>query len=243
MTIRIAMWSGPRNISTAMMRSFGARADCAVSDEPFYGAYLKATGEPHPMAAETIAAMDCDWHSVLATQSGRAPGGAPLWYQKHMPHHMVGPLSIADMPKHRHAFLIRAPERVVASYQKKNELRRAEMLGFAQMRRYFDFELERSRSVPPVVDSDDILADPAGVLARLCEALDIAWDPAMLSWEKGPLPEDGIWGAHWYDAVNASTGFGKAPANMPQLEGDFAAVAEQCRADYEALARYRIRPV
>ena len=138
MTIRIAMWSGPRNISTAMMRSFGARADCAISDEPFYGAFLKDSGERHPMGAETIAAMDCDWHSVLATQSGEAPGGAPIWYQKHMPHHMVGPkdnpVSIADMPDHRHAFLIRAPERVVASYAKKNELRRAEMLGFAQMR-------------------------------------------------------------------------------------------------------------
>lgn len=91
MTIRIAMWSGPRNISTAMMRSFGARRDCAVSDEPFYGAFLQATGEPHPLAAETIADMDCDWHSVLATQSGHPPGGEPVWYQKHMPHHMVGP--------------------------------------------------------------------------------------------------------------------------------------------------------
>ena len=138
MTIRIAMWSGPRNISTAMMRSFSSRADCAVSDEPFYGAFLDATGEPHPMAAETIASMDCDWHSVLATQSGEAPGGAPVWYQKHMPHHMVGPVSITDMPHHRHAFLIRAPERVVASYRAKNELRSPDILGFARMRRYFE---------------------------------------------------------------------------------------------------------
>ena len=120
MTMRIAMWSGPRNISTAMMRSLGARRDCAVSDEPFYGAFLKDSGEPHPMAAETIADMDCDWHSVLATQSGPAPDGALIWYQKHMPHHMVGPVDIRDMPDHRHAFLIRAPERVVASYRNKN---------------------------------------------------------------------------------------------------------------------------
>ena len=240
MTIRIAMWSGPRNISTAMMRSFGSRTDCAVSDEPFYGAFLKATGEPHPLARETIESMDCDWHTVLRQQSGDAPSGEPVWYQKHMPHHMVGPVSIAAFGDHLHAFLIRAPERVVASYRKKNELRRAEMLGFAQMRSYFEFECERSGTVPPVVDSDDILADPEGVLTRLCEALEIDWDPAMLAWEEGPHPEDGVWGTHWYDRVNASTGFGASPGELPKLDGEYLEVAKECREDYEALARYRI---
>ena len=240
MTVRIAMWSGPRNISTAMMRSFGARSDCAVSDEPFYGAFLEATGEPHPMAAETIADLDCDWRSVLAAQSGDAPGGAPTWYQKHMPHHMVGPVGIADMPNHRHAFLIRAPERVVASYAAKNELRRPEMLGFAQLRGYFEHEAARSGRIPPVVDSDDILADPAGVLGRLCGALGIAWDRAMLNWRRGPHAQDGVWGAHWYDKVNASTGFGPPPGPPPALEGPYAEVAEACREDYEALRRHAL---
>ena len=241
MTIRIAMWSGPRNISTAMMRSFGARSDCAVSDEPFYGAFLQATGEPHPLAAETIADMDCDWHSVLAAQSGEPRGGEPVWYQKHMPHHMVGPVSIADMPAHRHAFLIRAPERVVASYRKKNELRRPEMLGFAQIRRYFESEAERTGEIPPVVDSDDILADPAGVLEALCAALGIAWDPAMLSWKKGPHPGDGVWGAHWYDKVNASTGFAERPDELPELDGAYADTARACREDYDALKAHALR--
>lgn len=240
MTIRIAMWSGPRNISTAMMRSFSSRADCAVSDEPFYGAFLKASGEPHPMAAETIASMDCDWQSVLATQSGEAPDAAPIWYQKHMPHHMVGPVSISHMPHHRHAFLIRAPERVVASYRAKNELRAPEMLGFAQMRRYFEREADRTGLPPPVVDSDAILADPPAILEELCDALGIAWDPAMLRWEKGPHPEDGVWGAHWYDKVNASTRFGNPSAPPPELDGEYHAVADACRDDYEALLRHAI---
>ena len=234
------MWSGPRNISTAMMRSFGSRADCAVSDEPFYGAFLKESGEPHPMAAETIADMDCDWDSVAATQSGAAPDEKPIWYQKHMPHHMVGPVNIADFPDHRHAFLIRAPERVVASYRNKNELRSAEMLGFAQLRQYFDLERSRTGAIPPVVDSDDILEDPAGVLAALCDALGIDWDPAMLAWKKGPLPEDGVWGEHWYDKVNASTGFGAAPGPLPELEGAYAEVAAECGEDYLALKRHAI---
>lgn len=240
--VRIAMWSGPRNISTAMMRSFGSRGDCAVSDEPFYGAFLKDSGEPHPMAAETIADMDCDWKSVTRTQSGPIPDGKTVWYQKHMPHHMVGPISIRDFPQHRHAFLIRAPERVVASYRNKNELRSAEMLGFAKLREYFDFEAERSGNIPPVVDSDDILRDPASVLARLCRALGIAWDEAMLRWDKGPHPDDGIWGAHWYDKVNASTGFGAPPGNLPQLDGAYAEVADACREDYLALRKYALTP-
>lgn len=240
MTIRIAMWSGPRNISTAMMRSFGARSDCAVSDEPFYGAFLKETGEPHPLASETIADMDCDWHSVLASLSGQATNDEPIWYQKHMPHHMVGPVGIADMPDHRHAFLIRAPEKVVASYRKKNELRRPEMLGFADMRRYVEGEIVRTGEVPPVVDSDDILADPPGMLRKLCDALAIPWDAAMLSWSGGPHPEDGVWGSHWYDKVNASTGFAPPRSEPPELAGEYAATAEACRADYEALRQYAL---
>ncbi len=238
--VRIAMWSGPRNISTAMMRSFCARPDCAVSDEPFYGAFLKASGEPHPMAAGTIAAMDCDWDSVLKTQSGPVPGEHPIWYQKHMPHHMIGGVSIGDMPHHRHAFLIRAPERVVASYRAKNELRRAEMLGFAQLREYFDVATKMSGRAPPVVDSDTILSDPGGALEALCEALEIEWDERMLAWEKGPHPNDGVWGAHWYDKVNASTGFGRAPGLLPELDGDYRRVADECRADSEYLAQFAI---
>ncbi len=237
MTTRIAMWSGPRNISTAMMRSFGARSDCAVSDEPFYGAFLKDSGEPHPMARETIDSMDCNWQSVLATLSGAPSGGEPIWYQKHMPHHMVGPVGIEDMLDHRHVFLIRAPERVVASYQAKNELRRPEVLGFSDIRRYVAFETERSGSTPAIVDADRFMAAPVAMLQKLCAALDIEWTEQMLSWEKGPHLDDGIWGEHWYEKVNASTGFGPSPGSLPELTGDYAATADACRDDYEALLK------
>lgn len=240
MTVRIAMWSGPRNISTALMRSFGARSDTAVSDEPFFGAYLRASAENQPMAAETMASMDCDFASVLKTLSGPAPGGSQVWYQKHMPHHMVGAVSIEDMRDHRHAFLIRAPERVAASYAAKNELRGPELLGYQKLRCYFDWAAEQASEPPPVVDADDVLVDPAAVLERLCAALGIDWAPAMLTWARGPHPEDGAWAPHWYERVNASTGFAPPPGPPPELSGQHAEVAAACRADYEALARYRL---
>ncbi len=238
MTIRIAMWSGPRNLSTAMMRSFGARADILVSDEPFYGAYLRATGDDQPMKDAVIAAMDCDWYSVARAISG--PCERPIWYQKHMAHHMEGPVGIADLSGHTHAFLIRAPERVVASYAAKRVAVRPDHLGVARQRDYFDRVADRLGRAPPVVDSGDILRDPAGVLAALCGALGIDWDAAMLGWKTGRRATDGVWASHWYGAVDVSTGFGPAEGALPMLDGEVAAVAAACRADYDYLWGYRI---
>lgn len=236
------MWSGPRNLSTAMMRSFSSRADTFVSDEPFYGAYLKQTGDPQPMADKVIADMDCDWHSVAGRLRGAAPDGSPIWYQKHMPHHMEGPISIGDFPEMRHAFLIRDPVYVAASYANKREAITADHLGVARQREYFDQICDLTGARAPVVDSNDILSNPRTVLSKLCDTLDIPWDSSMLHWPEGPHPQDGIWGTHWYDAVNDSTGFGAPPESVPSLDQSFQAIAESCRQDYEALKRWAIRP-
>lgn len=233
------MWSGPRNLSTALMRSFGSRADTKVSDEPFYGAYLKATGDDQPMREAVIASMDCDWHSVARTLSGAA--AAPVWYQKHMAHHMAGPVGIGDLPGHTHAFLIRDPARVVASYAAKRVAVRPDHLGVGRQRAYFDAEADRLGHAPPVVDSADILRDPAGVLARLCDAIGIAWDPAMLGWTPGQRDTDGVWASHWYGAVEASTGFGEPDESAIRLDAEAAAVAEACRADYTYLRGFALR--
>lgn len=241
MTLRIAMWSGPRNLSTAMMRSFGSRADTVVSDEPFYGAYLAATGDPQPMAAAVIASMDCDWQSVARELRGPAPGDAPIWYQKQMAHHMVGPVGYDDLRGLTHAFLIRDPARVVASYANKREQIRPEHLGTARQLQYFEREADRLGRAPPVIDSADVLADPAGTLGLLCAALGIPFDPAMLSWAPGLRDTDGVWATHWYDAVSHSTGFG-APDDRPvALPPEGQAIADACRADYDKLAAHRLR--
>jgi len=234
------MWSGPRNLSTAMMRSFGSRGDTVVSDEPFYGAYLNQTGDPQPMADQVIASMDCDWGSVARTMTGPAPDNAPVWYQKHMAHHMVGPIAHDDLPGLTHAFLIREPAKVMASYAAKRVAVRPEHLGSERQAEFFEREAERLGHAPPVVDSADILQDPAGMLEKLCTALNIAWDPAMLRWEPGIRATDGIWASHWYDAVAASTGFGEPDDRPADLDDEAKRVAEACRPYYERLAVHKL---
>lgn len=240
MTVRIAMWSGPRNISTAMMRSFSSRPDCAVSDEPFYGCFLRESGADHPMREAVIASMDCDWHSVAAAMAGAAPGDKPVWYQKHMPHHMAGPIAPGDLQGVTHAFLIRDPARMVASYAAKREAVTPQDLGLAAQRAFFEREADRIGKAPPVIDAADVLCNPAGTLSALCGALGIAWDEAMLSWPAGRHPADGIWAAHWYASVDASTGFTAPSEPMGELAHELAAVADACASDYQALRAHRL---
>lgn len=241
MTIRIAMWSGPRNLSTAMMRSFGSRSDTFVSDEPFYGCFLKTTGAAHPMRDETIAAMDCDWRSVMETLRGGPSDGSRLWYQKHMWHHMAGPIGYADFTGFTHAFLIREPERMIASYLRKRETATFGDFGLERQAEFFDREEDRLGHAPPVIDANDVLADPEGVLSKLCAALGIGWDPAMLSWAPGRRETDGPWAPHWYGVVERSTGFGAPETNGVDLPDDARRLADHCRPYYERLAEHRIR--
>jgi Sulfotransferase domain len=241
--LRIAMWSGPRNLSTAMMRSFGNRTDTAVSDEPYYGAFLKTSGADHPLRAAVIHGMDCDWRRIAATLAGPAPGGAPIWYQKHMWHHMVGPVDHADFAGFANAFLIRDPALMIASYLRKREAAAFEDFGLERQADFFAREADRLGEPPPVIDAGDVLADPARTLKALCAALAIPWDHAMLAWPPGRRESDGPWAPHWYAAVEASTGFGPpedAKAAALALPAEAGRLADRCRPYYERLAAYRL---
>lgn len=239
MTVRIAMWSGPRNISTAMMRSFENRADCAVVDEPFYAAYLAETGLDHPMRDEVLASQPTDWRKVAEALVADEP--APVFYQKHMTHHMQPSFGLDWMTACRNAFLIRDPAEVLASYVKKRAEVALEDIGVVRQRELFEREADRLGRAPPVVEGADVLADPRGALSKLCEALGIVFDPAMLSWPAGPRASDGVWAPAWYEAVERSTGFAapERPAAAP-LPSDLQRIADAARPHYEALARFRI---
>ncbi len=239
MTLRIAMWSGPRNISTAMMRSFENRADCAVVDEPFYAAYLAATGLDHPMRDEVLASQPQDWRAVADALVSSDP--APVFYQKHMAHHMLPDFGLEWTAACRNAFLIRDPAGVLASYVKKRAEVTLEDIGIVRQRELFDREADRLGRAPPVVEGADVLADPAGVLRALCGALDIPYTDDMLSWPTGGRDSDGVWAPAWYEAVERSTGF-EAAERPPAatLTADLQRIADRARPHYEALARYRV---
>ncbi|MEP7129847.1 MAG: HAD family hydrolase [Sphingomicrobium sp.] len=240
MTLRIAMWSGPRNLSTAMMRSFGSRSDTFVSDEPFYGCFLDTTAADHPMHDEVIAAMDCDWASVMATLRGPTPGGSPVWYQKHMWHHMTGPIGYDDFAGFAHAFLIRDPAQMIASYLRMRESAAFADFALERQAEFFEREADRLGHAPPVIDAHEVLANPEGVLSKLCVALGILWDPAMLSWPPGRRETDGPWAPHWYKAVEKSTGFAPPETEPVELPNEAQRLADRCRPYYERLAAHRL---
>lgn len=214
--LRIAMWSGPRNISTALMRAFENRSDCAVTDEPFYAAYLALTGIDHPMREAILKNQPTDWRVVAAAVSGPVPGNRPIWYQKHMTHHMLPEIGRDWITQCRNVFLIRHPGRVLASYARKRDTVSLRDIGFVEQGALYDQACALSGDAPPVIDADDLLNDPAGILRALCSALSIPFDQAMLSWPAGGRDTDGIWAAHWYDSVNRSTRFEK-PRPQPAL--------------------------
>lgn len=239
-TVRIAMWSGPRNISTAMMRSFENRPDTDVFDEPFYGAYLAATGIDHPMREEVLAHCETDPEKVVASLFASGPSG--VHYQKHMTHHMIDGFPRGWTAQVTNAFLIRSPLRVVGSYAAKRAEVTFDDLGFRQQGEIFDEVCDRTGTAPPVIDADHVLRDPAGLLQQLCAALGIDFREEMLSWPPGRRPSDGVWAPHWYGAVEKSTGFAPPPQEPPRLHAELERLAERALPIYERLYELRLKP-
>jgi hypothetical protein len=236
MTVRIAMWSGPRNLSTALMRSFENRADCSVLDEPLYAAYLAATGLDHPGRDDVIASQPTDPAQVVREVTS-GPVSTPVQYQKHMTHHLLPDVERSSLAPLSHAFLVRDPDRVLTSYAKVREEPTLEDLGLPQQVELFE------RYGGPVIDAADVLRDPRSTLTVLCNALGIGFDEAMLSWPAGPRGTDGVWAPHWYAGVEASTGFAPhSPGSDDPLPDRLAPLLERCRPYYDALAPYRLRP-
>ncbi|GIF49241.1 branched chain amino acid aminotransferase [Asanoa ferruginea] len=229
---RIAMWSGPRNVSTALMRSFGARPDCAVVDEPLYASYLAATGLDHPGRAEVLASQPTRWSSAVAALE--RPSGKALQYEKHMAHHLLPEVGRGWLGRVTNAYLIRDPAHVVASYAKVRGEPTLEDLGYPQQVEIF------RRHGGPVLDSAALLRDPAGQLSKLCAALGIPFDEAMLRWESGPRDTDGVWAPHWYAAVEQSTGFAPYRDSPAPVPAHLAPLVVAAQPFYDELAAHRL---
>lgn len=214
--LRIAMWSGPRNISTAMMRAFENRPDCSVVDEPFYGYYLQATGSDHPGREEIIAGMDCDWRSVARTMR-EGPVHTPVQYQKQLTHQMLPEVDLSFTDTLFNCFLVREPARMIASYAKVRPDFALHELGLSQQRDIYRYVALRSARPPLVLDAFEVLSDPRAALGRLCTYIGIPFLEQMLHWPAGRRKSDGVWAPYWYAAVEASTGFEPPPGGEPDV--------------------------
>ena len=239
--IRIAMWSGPRNISTALMRSWGNRPDTAVSDEPFYAHYLKATGLDHPGADEIIATGETHWRKVVVYLNGPAPGDKQIWYQKQMAHHLTFEMGRGWLAGLTNCFLIRDPREVITSYIRKNRDPAVADLGFIQQWEIFQWVREHTSSIPPILDARDVLENPERILRLLCRAVGVEFTEAMLSWPPGARATDGIWAKHWYSEVEASTSFRRYQAKSEDVPDRLRGVYERCREIYDRLHQHRLR--
>src|SRR5262245_51701658 len=238
--IRIAMWSGPRNISTAMMRAWGNRDDTVVIDEPFYAYYLKVTGIAHPGAGEVLETGETDWRKVVAHLTGPVPNGKQIFFQKQMTHHLLPEIDREWLGAVTNCFLIRDPREVIASYIKKREDPALEDLGFVQQAEVFDFVRTHTNAAPPVVDAKDVLQNPEQTLRLLCEAAGVEFGESMLSWPPGLRDTDGIWAKHWYGEVAKTTSFQPYRPTDYDVPERFRDTYEQSCECYRRLYEYRL---
>lgn len=237
--MRIAMWSGPRNLSTAMMYAFGNRPDCAVVDEPFYAAYLTMTGLEHPMRDEIMASQSQDPGAVIQSLVGPMPDGKSVFYQKHMAQHMIPGIARNWIKDCVNVFLIRHPARVIASYAAKREDPVLDDIGFRQQAELYDEALAWGGK-PVVIDSHDIRENPRGMLKKLCDSIGLGFDSAMLNWQAGGHKDDGVWASHWYAAVWNSTGFADAEGPLPEVPDALQDVLAEAMPYYEKLKAVKL---
>jgi len=241
-TLRLAMWSGPRNISTAMMRAWENRGDCAVVDEPLYAHYLAHTGLDHPGREEVIAAGETDWRRVAARLTGAVPEGKAIWYQKHMTHHLLPHIGREWLRGLTHVFLIRDPREVLLSYVRSRPTVTAEDIGVAQQLEIFEHVQSLCGVSPPVIDASEFLEAPEAHLRALCQTLDVPFTTRMLSWPPGARASDGVWAPHWYEAVQRSTGFVAHRQRERRVPPQQQGIIEVAMPAYEALFAHRLIP-
>ena len=238
--MKVACWSGPRNISTALMRSWSSRDNVYISDEPFYACYLKEKKINHPMKNEIINLYQNSYTDVLKTITSNIPLNKKIWYQKHMAHHLIDLENLEWLLELNNCLLIRHPKYVISSYLKKNSLNHASELGYMQQFQILNF-LKKHKQEFVVIDSNILLNDPKKILSKWCKKIRIDYDSKMLSWKQGEHQYDGIWGKHWYNNVVKSTGFNKPYNKKVTLDESYQQIYEESLFYYNQLLRFCLK--
>lgn len=239
--VRIAMWSGPRNISTAMMRAWENRPDAIVVDEPFYANYLLHSGVAHPAREEVMGSQSTDEATVIESILEPLPDGINVLYQKHMAHHMRNGMDRTWLSRVTNCFLIRDPCEMLISLDKVFNNPRLEDTGLPQQVDLFTTVQQQTGEIPPVLDARDVLLDPPGALTALCDTVGVAFSDRMVSWPAGPRDSDGVWGKHWYGSVWQSTGFQPYRPRKETLSEALLPCLAECERLYHHLYDHRLR--
>jgi len=236
--MNIYMWSGPRNVSTALMRSFENRDDTFVWDEPLYSYYLKETGKTHPIGKEIINTYSFDLNEIIKNIS-KDYGTKKIHYQKHMAHHILEKTPIDWIKFGINCFLIRHPKEVISSYIKKNKLIESFDIGFPNQFRIFKRVIDLNQNLI-VINAKDLLNNPTNILQKLCNKLNISYDNKMLNWPKGPRDSDGIWSKFWYGSVNQSSGFEIHKNQEFKIPSKYTDIYKECLEIYSELNSYSL---
>ena len=238
---RIAMWSGPRNISTAMMRSWESRSDTFVIDEPFYPYYLSQTDVEHPSREEVISKGELDKDKVSNGLLTDIQEGCSIYYQKHITHHLLPSIDRGWMENVENCFLIRDPKDMIISYSKVHDDLNMHLLGLNDQYEIFNYVKEIAGDIPPVIDAKDVLLNPREILSKLCDRLGIVFSEEMLSWSKGERKTDGVWAKYWYKNVINSTGFNVYKEKEEEIPDKYANLYAECSKIYDILHKHRIK--
>jgi len=239
---RIAMWSGPRNLSTAMMRAFENRNDTTVLDEPFYAHYLQKTGMDHPGKNQILQSQSTNWMKIADVCRGPIPENKPIWYQKHMAQHNLDDCDISWIKDLHNCLLIRDPKYVITSYNKEFPIKDERLLGYIQQKEIVQFLERENGKTPPIIDATDILKDPENMLKKLCDLIGIDFSKRMLHWPRGKRNSDGIWAPFWYRRVEESTTFLPYKKKDIRIPDDLIPIYDKCMVFYSEMYEKRLKP-
>ena len=234
----VACWSGPRNISTALMRSWSSRSDTFVTDEPFYAYYLSETKLKHPMHMEIINKYSTDYKKIVSYLNSKTPDGKKIWYQKHMAHHILNLNDIEWITNFENCILLRHPKEVISSYSNKNKLNSFEELGYRQQYEIIKLLKKKNKSFI-IIDSSELLQNPAKVLDAWCKKINIKYEKSMLNWEEGNHINDGIWWKKWYDNVIKTTGFQKYKKKNINIESEYDSIYNESMKYYTYIKEFK----
>ena len=234
----VACWSGPRNISTALMRSWSSRSDTFVTDEPFYAYYLSKTKLKHPMHMEIINKYSTDYIKIVNYLNSKTPDGKKIWYQKHMAHHILNLNDIEWITNFENCILLRHPKEVISSYSNKNKLNSFEELGYRQQYEIIKLLKKKNKSFI-IIDSSELLQNPAKVLGAWCKKINIKYEQSMLNWKKGNHINDGIWWKSWYDNVIKTTGFQKYKKKDINIESEYDSIYNESMKYYTYIKEFK----